>query len=117
MKFNENYGVGSKIWSGEELDYAIRAIKEFNVVYSPIIQVWHPRLDVLSMNNQKVYNYAYGYASIMRKNFNLIIGIVFLCSLCYQLLNFMKFFFFVSRRQKYFLSIKGRIDGFLNRQI
>lgn len=113
IKFNENYGVGSKISSGEELDYVIRAIKKYNVAYSPIIQVWHPKLDVLSMNNQKVYNYAYGYAAIMRKNCNVIIGSVFIASLSFQFVRYILNFLSIDQRIKYSLAIKGRIHGFL----
>lgn len=111
--FNENYGVGSKISSGEELDYVIRAIKKYNVWYSPTIQVWHPKLDVLSMTNDKIYNYAYGYAAIMRKNSNFIIFSVFLMSLMYQIIRYILNIFSIYERQKYWLAIKGRVDGFL----
>jgi glycosyltransferase involved in cell wall biosynthesis len=113
MKFNENYGVGSKISSGEELDYVIRAIKENNVAYSPTIQVWHPKLDVLSMDNQKIYNYAYGYAAIMRKNCNIILFCVFVISLMYQFIRYVINIFSSNERKKYLLAIKGRVDGFL----
>ncbi|MCD0473668.1 glycosyltransferase family 2 protein [Flavobacterium sp. EDS] len=113
IKFNENYGVGAKISSGEELDYVIRAIKKYNVMYSPVVQVWHPKLDVLSMDNKKIYNYAYGYAAIMRKNCNGILFGVFMSSLIYQ---FARFFFSITSAndsKKYLLAIKGRLDGFL----
>lgn len=113
IKFDENYGVGSKISSGEELDYVIRAIAEKNnVVYSPTIQVWHPELNVLSMTNTKVYNYAYGYAAIMRKNCNVTILLVFLSSLAYQM-GRLVFSLFTADRKKYYLAVKGRVDGFL----
>lgn len=113
IRFDENYGVGSKISSGEELDYVIRAIAgKYNVVYSPRIQVWHPELNVELMNNAKIYNYAYGYAAIMRKNCNIPLLLVFITSLSYQLTRFM-FSLFTKNREKYFLAIKGRINGFL----
>jgi glycosyltransferase involved in cell wall biosynthesis len=113
IRFDENYGVGSKISSGEELDYVIRAIAgKHNVVYSPRIQVWHPELNVESMNNTKVYNYAYGYAAIMRKNCNIPLFLVFITSLSYQLTRFM-LSLFTKNREKYFLAVKGRLNGFL----
>ena len=90
-----------------------RAIKEYNVAYSPNIQVWHPKLDVLSMSNQKIYNYAYGYAAIMRKNCNLVLFGVFIASLMYQLVRYILNILSSDQRQKYLLAIKGRIDGFL----
>ncbi|PAM94249.1 hypothetical protein B4N84_14370 [Flavobacterium sp. IR1] len=113
LKFNENYGVGAKISSGEELDYVIRAIKDYKVVYSPTIQVWHPKLDVLSMSNQKIYNYAYGYAAIMRKNCNIILAIIFSTSFMYQCVRYFINILAPIQRKKYFLAIKGRFDGFL----
>lgn len=113
IKFDENYGVGSKISSGEELDYIIRAIAEKNnIVYSPTIQVWHPELNVASMTNTKVYNYAYGYASIMRKNCNATLFFVFMMSLGYQVSRLV-FNMFTKDRGKYFLAVKGRLRGFL----
>lgn len=113
IRFNENYGVGSKISSGEELDYVIRSIKKHNVWYSPNIQVWHPKLDVLSMNNDKIYNYSYGYAAIMRKNCNFVIFFVFFMSLMYQVTRYVIRAFSTYERQKFWLAIKGRFNGFL----
>lgn len=113
IKFDENFGVGSKISSGEELDYVIRAITGKNiVVYSPRIQVWHPELNVASMNNTKVYNYAYGYAAIMRKNCNVTLFLVFITSLSYQISRYL-FSLFNKNREKYLLAVKGRLHGFL----
>ncbi|ETZ24513.1 glycosyltransferase family 2 protein [Pedobacter sp. V48] len=113
IKFDENYGVGSPIASGEELDYVIRAIESgFQVVYTPIIEVWHPELNVMSMTSKKAYNYAYGYGAIMRKNLNLPIFFIFGISLCYQGIRFL-LSIFSKDSSKYLMAIKGRIYGFL----
>ncbi|WP_333866582.1 glycosyltransferase family 2 protein [Sphingobacterium sp.] len=112
LKFNENYGVGSKISCGEELDYAIRAINQDNVVvYSPDTQVWHPELNVTTMDTKKVFSYAYGYGAIMRKNLNLTLLIIFLSSMAYQILRFF-LHFFTRNRTKFLNAINGRFRGF-----
>jgi glycosyltransferase involved in cell wall biosynthesis len=112
LRFDENYGVGSPIASGEELDYVIRAIESgCQVAYTPVIEVWHPELNVLSMTSKKAYNYAYGYGAIMRKNVNLLIFFTFGLSLCYQGTRFL-LSIFSKDSSKYFMAIKGRIYGF-----
>jgi len=113
IKFDEDYGVGSPIASGEELDYVIRAIESgYQVVYTPLIEVWHPELNVMSMTSKKAYNYAYGYGAIMRKNVNLLIFFTFCLSLCYQMMRFL-LSVFSEDSSKYFMAVKGRIYGFL----
>lgn len=117
IKFDENYGVGSKISSGEELDYVINSInRNYNVYYYSLIQVWHPVLAVSTMPNEKVYKYAYGYASIIRKNLNFSLFFLFLFSLFYQ---FSRFALNIHKEssKKYLLAISGRLDGFFKNKI
>ncbi|KAF2342042.1 glycosyltransferase family A protein [Flavobacterium tistrianum] len=117
IRFDENYGVGSRISSGEELDYVINSINSnYNVYYYSLIQVWHPILGVSTMPNEKVYKYAYGYASIIRKNLNFSLFVLFLFSLFYQVLRFILNIHKESSR-KYLLAISGRLDGFFKNEI
>ncbi|MDM1295947.1 glycosyltransferase family 2 protein [Sphingobacterium sp. N143] len=112
LKFNEDFGVGSKISCGEELDYAIRAIQQKNnVVYSPDTQVWHPELNVMTMDKKKAFGYAYGYGAIMRKNLNLTLLIIFISSMGYQIIRFV-LYFFTENRTKFLNAINGRFRGF-----
>jgi len=114
IRFDENFGVGSKISSGEELDYIIRAINQkCEVVYSPEIQVWHPEVNVKTMHPDKVYNYGYGYGAILRKNSNPKLFLIFMLSLGYQMARLL-LNIFSKNRLKFFLTIKGRIKGFYN---
>jgi len=114
--FDVNYGVGSKISSGEELDYIIRAINDKNIVkYTPVIEVWHPELNVKSMSLEKVYNYGYGYGAIMRKNCNLVIFLIFMLSLGYQVMRLI-LNVFSKNSANYIQTIKGRVQGFLKLQ-
>ncbi|WP_017494977.1 glycosyltransferase family 2 protein [Flavobacterium sp. WG21] len=117
IKFDENYGVGSKIASGEEFDYVINSInRNYNVYYCSLIQVWHPILGVSTMPNEKVYKYAYGYAAIIRKNLNFSLFVLLLFSFSYQLLRFFLNLQNKSRK-KYLLAMSGRLDGFFNNKI
>ncbi|WP_343563019.1 glycosyltransferase family 2 protein [Sphingobacterium sp.] len=112
MKFNEDFGVGSKIACGEELDYAIRSIRmKYVVIYSPNTQVWHPELNVMTMDKKKAFSYAYGYGAIMRKNLNLTLLIIFLSSMGYQIVRFV-LYFFTDNRLKFLNAINGRFRGF-----
>jgi len=112
IRFDENFGVGSKISSGEELDYIIRAINQkYLIIYSPQIQMWHPELNVKTMKADKVYNYAYGFGAIIRKNINLKVFFVFTLSLTYQISRFL-LHIFSKDRSKYFFTITGRLKGF-----
>jgi glycosyltransferase involved in cell wall biosynthesis len=117
IKFDENFGVGSKIWLGEELDYIIRSILGGNnVYYSPLINVWHPPINVASMNEIKVYNYAYGYGAIMRKNLSFVLFLVFFVFFSYSVFRYV-FNVFSVNRKKYFLAVSGRLDGFLKKDL
>jgi len=111
-KFDENLGVGSKISSGEELDYIIRVLESKEVYYFPHIQVWHPELSVSTMSNEKIRNYAYGYGYAMRKNLNFGVLIIFLFSLSYRIAMLLLKLFSKERLQNY-LAVKGRFEGFL----
>lgn len=69
LTFDTHFGVGAYYGSGEELDYVITAIKrKYTVVYTPSVEVWHPQLNVQSMNADKVYRYAKGYAAVLKKH-------------------------------------------------
>ena len=117
IKFDENFGVGAKIWLGEELDYIIRSISEgYKVYYSPSIEVWHPPINVSVMSEVKVYNYAYGYGAIMRKNFNFILFLVFLVFFSYSVFRFV-FNIFSTNRKKFYLAVTGRLHGFLKMKL
>lgn len=115
LVFDENFGVGSNYGCGEEFDYIMQSLKlGMNVMYTPAISMWHPKLDVNVMSREKVYYYAKGYGAVFRKNLNLIYGILFISSLCYQLLQMIICIFKADLKtsMKRSVALKGRIDGF-----
>lgn len=115
LNFDENFGVGSKYGCGEEIDYIMQALNlKMNIMYTPEISLWHPKLDVNVMTKEKVYYYAKGYGAVFRKNLNFPYGFLFISSLCYQIvqmiISLLKFDLktFIKRR----IAFKGRIVGF-----
>ncbi len=115
--FDENFGVGAKIGLGEELDYVMQILnQQYQVKYTPSINIWHPELNIDVMPNEKVYKYAFGYGAVFRKNLNFKFIQIFIMSIGYQFLrlffNLVKLDF--KNAHKMILGIKGRIYGFLS---
>lgn len=113
--FDENFGVGSKYGCGEEFDYIMKSLNlGLNIMYTPSISMWHPKLDVSVMSKEKVYYYAKGYGAVFRKNLNPIYGLLFISSLCYQLLqmiiSLLKIDLITFMKRE--LAFKGRVVGF-----
>jgi len=115
LVFDETFGVGSKYGCGEEFDYIMQALNlGMNVMYTPKISLWHPKLDVNVMSDEKVYYYAKGYGAVFRKNLNLAYGFLFMSSLSYQLVQivFCLFKMDLNTLSKRRIALKGRIVGF-----
>ena len=116
IHFDERFGVGAKIGLGEELDYVMQVLNRNLIVkYSPAIHIWHPDLNVNIMPKEKVYNYAFGYGSVFRKNLDIKFIQIYIMSIGYQ---FLRLFFSLivlnfTNATKMVLAIKGRIMGFL----
>ena len=87
-----------------------------NVTYTPQISLWHPEMNVSTMDKKKLYAYAFGYGCVFRKNLHPVFLVILLMSICYQfgrlLLNICKLDYL--NASKMFLGIKGRIFGFIN---
>ena len=115
LVFDENFGVGSKYGCGEEFDYIMQALNlGMNVRYTPEISMWHPKLDINVMNDEKVFYYAKGYGAVFRKNLNFVYGFLFFSSLCYQLaqMTISLFKTDLNTFRKRRIAFKGRIVGF-----
>lgn len=115
IRFDVNFGVGSAYGVGEELDYLLQTFKRKLVsLYTPTIDIWHPRLDPNIMNPEKVYYYAKGYGAICRKHFSAVILLTFLMSNTYQIMQIMKSLLLFDKLLAYkrWLALKGRIVGF-----
>jgi glycosyltransferase involved in cell wall biosynthesis len=115
LLFDTRFGVGAFYGSGEELDYIITAIKKkYTVVYTHTIDVWHPPLEVLSMNDDKVYRYAKGYAAVLKKHACTELVILLMSSTAMQVLQLFKATLSGNRAgmRKRRLGIAGRVKGF-----
>ena len=115
--FDERFGVGSKYGVGEELDYVMQALnKSLHVIYTPLVEIWHPQLNVEAMTSSKAFYYAKGYGATFRKNFSLKYFITFFLSCFYQLFLSLKELTKGDRHmfEKRWLAFKGRLIGFYN---
>lgn len=71
--FDERLGVGAgtPYGSGEETDYLLRALeKNFKIVYTPKIKVFHPRKDTIitSTECEKAKSYGRGMGAVLKKH-------------------------------------------------
>lgn len=116
LKFDEQFGIGSQYNMGEELDYIMQALNSnYNILYHPQIEIWHPELNVEVMPREKVYKYALGYGAVLRKNLNFHYFFLFLSSIFFMCAQAL-FFYFNNKEYSYkrYLGLKGRLVGFLN---
>lgn len=116
LKFDEQFGIGSRYNMGEELDYIMQALnKNYSILYHPKIEIWHPELNIKVMPKDKVYNYAVGYGAVIRKNMNIPYFLIFFSSiLVFSLQSGLYIFFNKEHSVKRYLGVKGRLTGFFN---
>lgn len=116
--FDENLGVGSYWGSGEESDFLWNYLKKNDFgLFLPNACVYHLYYPIETISKERLYTYALGFGAlfkkeiIYRRNFNYIF--LFLYSLLRSLGGFI-----ISRQKKsYYLTLKGRICGFINFKI
>ncbi|SEL01061.1 Glycosyl transferase family 2 [Chitinophaga rupis] len=114
--FDERFGVGTKYGVGEELDYLLQALdKQYEVYYTPLIDVWHPQVSVHLMTKEKVYYYAKGYGAICRKHRGFPMLWNLMVSSSFQLLSMLLFFITFRFNAAYtrYLAFAGRIKGYI----
>lgn len=116
INFDERFGVGTNYGVGEELDYLLRSLDEnYNVWYTPDIEVWHPELNVFVMSKKKVFYYARGYGAICRKHNSFTMFWNLFVSSSYQVVMLLLLtvsFRFESASRRY-LALSGRVKGYL----
>lgn len=73
LNFDENLGVGARFGSCEDADLIYR-ILENNAkgIYTPKIELWHPKPNYQEISLEKVKNYASGFGYFVRKNTDVI---------------------------------------------
>ena len=120
VKFDENMGVGSPydLGAGEETDYMLNLIKEFNyrIKYSPDIIVHHPCTEDSLVTKEallkKAYSYARGSGYLMQKHhfpFRYYVN-QFLRPLGGMILYTLQFK--KCHAKKSFLQFKGKLEGY-----
>ncbi len=72
LDFDENLGVGALYGSCEDADFLYRVINSGAVgIYTPVIEVWHPDVDMQDIPLDKVRKYASGFGYFVGKNLDL----------------------------------------------
>ncbi len=116
LRFDERFGVGTKYGVGEELDYLLQSLdRGYNVWYFPLIEVWHPEVNVFSMTEEKVFYYARGYGAICKKHNSPIMIWNLFASSAYQFIMMVVLFLSTKRSaaKRRYLALAGRIKGYL----
>lgn len=71
IKFDENFGLGSKYPSSEESDLVLRSLKKIKIFYNPNIVIYHPNVqDQSNLKNirSKFFLYGFGHGAFLKKN-------------------------------------------------
>lgn len=113
VKFDENFGAGTKLGSSEDGDflYSYFYLKKI-VMYEPDIKVWHPEQQLKSNSTTKVISYGLGFGAFIRKH-NSLSNILVFALVCARLLLRIVINS-GTNREMLILSLKSRIKGFLN---
>lgn len=104
--FDENFGLGSKYPSCEDLDYALRT--PGHIYYSHKIIVNHPYQNFNEIDTKKIFNYAKGFGALCRKQ-GIFCGFILLtASVVHAIFKLFK----KTELLKVKASIRGKIIGF-----
>ena len=72
VKFNESLGLGTSYGSCEDIDYSMRMISLYGKgVYSPNIQVYHPKPVFSTISLTKTKSYAAGFGYFISNDFSI----------------------------------------------
>lgn len=69
-EFDENFGIGEKWGSGEEIDFVTRLMyKGAKFYFSRLFLVYHPSSDKRQMGTDKAYSYSLGFGALCAKHY------------------------------------------------
>ena len=99
LRFNEEFGVGSKYGCGEETLYLISGEAQKNGVYDGSLSVFHEVDEMVGLS--KVKSYSYGFGAMIRESvaINYFGSLMALIVLLFR--SLVAFFWFLLKRDKY----------------
>ena len=115
IKFDENFGIGSKYHSNEDGDLILQFLnKNRRIVYCPDVECNHPPYSSSNMSLQKLYLYGIGFGALCKKHLSLLILILYFKVIAFQLIMLCKHLVLFdkenSMRRKE--ALLGRLAGF-----
>lgn len=113
--FDDRLGPNTSFGAYEDADYVLSLIKYNNgVLYKPCVQVYHPELNIDTMDLRKIKSYGMGFGGFCRKNISLYIAFIFFMSLNYHFFWLIMAFLRIDEEliNKRYCSISSRIQGF-----
>ena len=113
FKFDEQFGVGARLGSGEETDLLLYCLAKNAKCYCDISYfIHHPYKKTEKVDVKRSYNYALGYGALMRKAFTVYCFRFVILKFIIACLKNVAGLIFSSRRNHHFYAIKGKIIGF-----
>ncbi|MFH1727507.1 MAG: glycosyltransferase family 2 protein [Pseudomonadota bacterium] len=115
FSFDEDFGVGAKYGSCEDVDLIFSFLKEKNrLIYYPDVIVYHPDQGVDNIDIQKISKYGIGFGAFCRKHIGLLTLNMFISIVAYHFLKLIISLIKVDFKNviKRWSYIKSRIKGF-----
>lgn len=114
--FDPNLGPNTSFGAYEDADYVLSLVKPKTnkILYSPVVQVNHPKLDIDTMNATKLISYGMGFGAFCRKNLSPYVLSLFLGVLIHHLMKLLLATITLNKHavKKRYLSIVSRTEGF-----
>ena len=83
--FDERFGGGGSYCAYEDADVILNHLNlGFKGTFYPQVNIYHPELNISSMNSDKVFNYGVGFGAFCRKNISINLLIIYFVTIIYH---------------------------------
>lgn len=115
IRFDEEFGVGSKYYANEDGDIILSFIAQNKrVMYSPNIECNHPPYNANNTTKEKLYNYGIGFGAMCKKHLSAELFFLFLKVVVFQILMLLLAIAKLNKidATRRWYSLKGRWNGY-----
>lgn len=114
--FDEAFGIGEKYHSNEDGELILNFLsQQKRVVYTPLVEFYHPPYNAATMSVEKLYKYGIGFGALCKKYRGGALFFLFFKVLVFQALMLIKALLTLNAEQvrRRWNALAGRLKGFM----